>query len=419
MQSPGVVLKISGRYLLSRKKQTGTAILGVVFGISIFIFLISIIKGLNVMLQEIMLDKTPHVHVFNEIEPKNRSIIDEVNKGPDYLNIVRHIRPENESPGLKDGFEIMNVIRRDPAVMGVSGSVNSDVFYRFGPAKFNGLIVGVDIKQENKLFNIQRNIVEGNMTDLSSVHNGIIMGIGLCKKLNIKLNDRVYITTPEGRSFILNVVAIIKTGIAEVDRSQSYAAINTVQKILNKNHNYITNIKIKLYDLNNAAQVAQKYEEQFGYKAVNWEAANATLLTNFRLNDILLYCVVSTLLLVAGFGIYNILSMFTFQKMKDIAILKSIGFNSGDIKYIFLTQALIIGAVGGVTGLLAGFLMAYGFSKVPYHQEEFFNIDHFPVIFRTYFYVSGLIFSLVTTAMAGYFPSRKASKIDPVSIIRG
>src|SRR5690606_36489250 len=131
------------------------------------------------------------------------------------------------------------------------------------------------------------------------------------------------------------------------------------------------------------------------------------------------YAVSITLLVVAGFGIYNILNMMIYEKLDSIAILKATGFDSGDVKRIFIFLSLIIGVCGGVVGLLGGFVFTHLISLVPFEAEALPTIKTFPVLIAGRFYVIGIIISLVTTYIAGLFPARKAAAVDPVQIIRG
>jgi lipoprotein-releasing system permease protein len=131
------------------------------------------------------------------------------------------------------------------------------------------------------------------------------------------------------------------------------------------------------------------------------------------------YAVGVTLLIVAGFGIYNILNMMIYEKMDTIAILKATGFSGKDVNRIFITIALTIGLVGGLVGLFFGFGLSVVISYIPFNTEALPTVKTYPVSYNPMFYVIGGIFSIITTYLAGYFPSRKASKIDPVDIIRG
>jgi lipoprotein-releasing system permease protein len=131
------------------------------------------------------------------------------------------------------------------------------------------------------------------------------------------------------------------------------------------------------------------------------------------------YAVGITLLVVAGFGIYNILNMMIYEKMDTIAILKATGFSGRDVRKIFLGIALTIGLLGGLLGLLFGFLLSLLIDQIPFNTAALPTITTYPVNYNPKFYIIGIAFSLITTYLAGFFPARKASNIDPVIIIRG
>jgi lipoprotein-releasing system permease protein len=131
------------------------------------------------------------------------------------------------------------------------------------------------------------------------------------------------------------------------------------------------------------------------------------------------YAVSITLLIVAGFGIYNILNMLIYEKMNDIAILKATGFSGMDVQNIFMSQALLIGLIGGLTGLLIGFGLSHLIDTLPFETEALPTISTFPVNHQPFFYLIGISFALVSTFIAGYLPAAKARKVDPVLIIRG
>jgi lipoprotein-releasing system permease protein len=111
--------------------------------------------------------------------------------------------------------------------------------------------------------------------------------------------------------------------------------------------------------------------------------------------------------------------MFIYEKMDDIAILKATGFSGNDVQKIFILQAMLIGLVGGVFGLLLGYSISYLISISPFETEAMPNLKTFPVNFNPVFYLIGILFALTATFFAGYLPARKAKNIDPVEIIRG
>ena len=412
-----LVIEIAKTHLISKPKQTIIAMLGVTFGIGMFIALVSLMTGLNNFTEELTMTSSPDIHIYHDVTEGRPSIIQQINdKG---VNLIHHQKPKNETSKLRNAVQIAELIRKDERVSGVAPSISSQVFYNFGPVQLSGNILGVDIMEEDKLFGLQAKMKAGRIEDLKANHDGIIMGKGLARKLNVKPGDRVVITTPQGYTMTLKVVGIFQMGLGAVDNVRSYANLSMVQTILQKDHLYITDINIKLKDLHLAKAIAPDYQKMFGYKAEDWETANATFLTGNIIRNIITYSVSITLLIVAGFGIYNILNMTIYNKMKDIAILKAMGFAGKDVKQIFMIQSLVIGFVGGLLGLVIGYALSYMISKAPFNGGDFISLDHFPVNFNPKYYIIGIVFGVITTAFAGYMPSRKAAKIDPIEILRG
>lgn len=412
-----LVADIAKTHLITKPRQTIIAMLGVTFGIGMFIAMVSLMTGLNNFTEELTMTSSPDIHIYHDVTESRPSIIEEINKGG--INKIHHQKPKNETPGLRNALQIAERIRKDKRVTGVAPSILSQVFYNSGPVQLNGIISGVDISEEDKLFGLRSKMKEGRMEDLKANHDGLIMGKGLARKLNVHPGDRVVITTPQGYTMTLNVVGIFQMGMGAIDNIRSYANLSTVQTILQQDHLYITDINIKLIDLHQAKAIAPEYQQLYGYTAEDWETANATFLTGTIIRNILTYSVSITLLIVAGFGIYNILNMTIISKMKDIAILKAMGFSGRDVKLIFMIQSLVIGFLGSLLGLVIGFVLSTLISKAPFNGGDFISLDHFPVNFDPKYYVIGIIFGVTTTAFAGYFPSRKASKIDPIEILRG
>jgi lipoprotein-releasing system permease protein len=412
-----LTFEIAKTHLLSKPKQTLVAMLGVTFGIGLFIAMVSLMTGLNDFTEALTMTSSPDIHIYHDITKERKSILEELN--PDQLVVVHHQKPKNEKARIRNARQIVEIVRRDPRVLGVAPTLSSQVFYNYGPVELNGTIAGVDILEEDKLFDLRSKMKSGEIEDLNATNDGLLMGSGLAKKLNVKTGDRVVITTPQGYTMTLKIVGIFQFGIGTVDNIRSYANISTVQTILQQDHSYITDINIKLKDLNQAKAIAPGFETMFGYRAEDWETANATFLTGSIIRNILTYSVTVTLLVVAGFGIYNILNMTIHNKMKDIAILKAMGFSGEDVKYIFLIQSIVIGFIGSIGGLLIGFGLSYLISQAPFDGGDFISLDHLPVNFKMKYYVGGIVFGVITTALAGFMPSRKAAKMDPIEILRG
>jgi lipoprotein-releasing system permease protein len=111
--------------------------------------------------------------------------------------------------------------------------------------------------------------------------------------------------------------------------------------------------------------------------------------------------------------------MMIFEKMDSIAILKATGFSGSDVKWIFISLSMIIGLTGGVFGLLFGFAFTVIIDNIPFNTASLPTISTYPINYDPLFYIIGISFAIITTGIAGFFPAMKASKIDPVEIIRG
>ena len=414
-----LIFSIAKSLTLARLKQSMVAAAGVAFGITMFITMQSFMTGLNNLLDGLSLNRTPHVRLYHEVKP---NIIQPVNEAEEYkqsYNFIRSLKSSNARLAIYNSGYIMESLQKDDRVLGFSPRLTAQAFFNNGVVDINGVINGIDVEKESKYFHFTDYVVEGNFADLKNISNSIILGKSLAEKIQINIGDVVQITTVKGDRYPLKVVGYFQSGVNELDKVQCYASVATAQKILGEPANYITDIDIKLKDMSTAPAVAKQYAKLYQVDAEDIQTANAMFETGSEVRLIISYSVAITLLVVAGFGIYNILNMMIYEKMDSIAILKATGFSGSDVKHIFLTISLSIGVIGGLVGLLLGYLLSVGINHIPFETAALPTIKTYPINFNPLFYIIGLAFSLFTTYLAGFFPARKAGKIDPVIIIRG
>jgi lipoprotein-releasing system permease protein len=414
-----LLLNIAKALLIARWKQTLVAAIGVTFGITMFVALLSFMTGLNKMLDGLILNRTPHVRLYNEIKPNPSQPVNVPGIYTGYYNFISNLKAGSARLEIYNIGFIMQSITKDERVLGFSPRITAQAFFNYGTLDINGVINGIDVQAESRLFSFKDNVVKGNAEDLKNISNSIILGKGLAERMLADIGDVITITTATGDRYSLKIVGFFQSGINEFDKVQSYASIATTQKILNKPTNYITDVAIKLKDLKNAPDAAKEYAQLYNTDAEDIQTANAQFETGTRVRLIISYSVGITLLIVAGFGIYNILNMMIYEKMDSIAILKATGFSGNDVKSIFLAISLGIGFFGGLAGLLFGFLLSKGINHIPFNTEALPTVKTFPINNNPVFYIIGISFSLITTYLAGLFPARKAGKVDPVIIIRG
>ena len=359
------------------------------------------------------------MHLYNEIKISEKQPIDFITNPGEELSIVRSVQPKFNQIRIHNALPILDFLNKDKRVKGAIPQIKVQVFYKAGAVNLNGILNGIEPLQEDRLFNIGDYVIEGNVQLLKNTPSGIILGAGVADKLKLSLGDRIYISSPNGALFQLKIVGIYQSGLAEVDDIQSYVNVKMAQRIMGQSESYITDINVKLHDLALSVDMASQLSQQFNVSAIDINAANAQFDTGTSIRNIITYAVSITLLIVAGFGIYNILNMLIYEKMNDIAILKATGFSGKDVQYIFITQAMVIGIIGGSLGLIVGFLLSVLIDNTPFKTEAVPTLETFPVNFDPVYYIIGIIFALIATFLAGYLPSRKAKNIDPVEIIRG
>ncbi|MCX6181446.1 MAG: ABC transporter permease [Bacteroidetes bacterium] len=402
--------EISISYIVTNKKLTTIAALGVTIGIAIFVFMNSMMKGFDRTSTESIFKTVPHIRLYKDDETSVP--LSDKHKESETIIVNPKIVPDNNV--LVNPNALIKLLQSQEDVKVVTPQTNANVFYNNGKSQISGNATGINIEEANKMFNIKSYVVEGNADDLKNIQNGILLGVGIANKMNVRTGDDISITSSKGVLKTMKVVGLFRTNNSNTDKSKSYINISLAQQLLQKNASYITDINVNVNDFNNANIYAQRFSKLTGYKAEDWQAANETLMAAAKMRKVIITVISFSILLVAGFGIYNILNMTITQKINDIAILKAMGFRGGDVVRIFVQQALIIGFLGIALGLTLATILV----NVLSHVYVGGDIGYFPIRFEPSQYLKGLIFGFLVTFFAGYIPARKAANVDPVSIFR-
>jgi lipoprotein-releasing system permease protein len=412
------VLRIAMVHLISKKRQTAVAMLGVMFGITVFIFQAGLITGLQIFMLDKIVNNSPHVHLYNEPEKNPPSILSKIYHEDNQMVVVRNQKQKEIDKKIRNSSGIMEIIKKMPGVIGVAPNVATQAIVKAGVKQIPVTISGVEIEKEDALFNIHKDQIAGDIRRLDIINNGVILGKGVADKLGATIDDIITVSTTLS-TIDMKVVSITSTGITSIDDNRAMVNLRIAQKLMNRDKLYITDINLKLKNVDKADEMSGDLTRLFGLKAQSWKEANANVFSVFKIQNIATYLVITSILIVAGFGIFNILMMMIYEKMTDIAVLKSIGYKNRDIRNIFMVEAIVIGFTGGLLGLAHGWLASYVASKIEVKLAGLVTLDHLSINFDPMFYLAGFAFALVTTALAGYFPALKASKVDPVDIIRG
>ena len=400
---------IAKTYIFSNKKLTAVAVLGVLLGMSVYIFMNSLLVGFDKSSNTSIFRNTSHIRVYKDDEISKPLINHSESKS---IIVNPKVVPINNTiinPNL-----VMETILTQKKVTVVTPQVNTSVFYNNGKSQISGISVGIKPDEANLMYDIKSFMVDGNFDLLKSNPNGIIIGSGVAEKMNLAINDNLNLTSSKSINRKFKVVGIFKTNNSITDKTKSYINLSASQQLLKQGNNYITDINVNVIDPEIAEKVAEKLTQITGYKAEGWKQANETLMATNKMRKMIITFVSLTILLVAGFGIYNILNMTVSQKINDIAILKAMGFKGKDVIRIFVTQAISIGIMGVIGGVIMATILITILKRVYLGGD----IGYFPIDYEPQKFVQGVLIGLFITFFAGYIPAKKAANVDPIDILR-
>lgn len=400
---------IAKTYILVDKRQTMVAATGVILGMAIYIFMNSLMLALDRSSTTVIFKNNAHLRVYKEDKISQELVSDSSAK---FLISNPKVAPKSNTiinPNL-----VIETILKNKNVTVVTPQVNSSVFYNNGKSQISGMSVGIKPAEANAMYSINSTIVDGDFEALSTNPNGIIIGVGISKKMNLAIGNNLNLTSAKGVNRTFKVVGIFRSNVQALDDTKSYINLASAQQLQKEGALYITDISVNITNPDDAEAVGEEITQLTGYKAQSWQEANNSIVTGNKMRRIVAGLISSLILLVAGFGIYNILNMTVNQKINDIAILKAMGFKGNDVVRIFVTQAMTI----GILGVIGGVILALILINILKHIYVGGDIGYFPIEFDIIQFAKGITFGLIITFFAGYFPARKAARVDPVDIFR-
>jgi lipoprotein-releasing system permease protein len=415
MQMP-LSVSIAVAYLTARKRQTVISLAGVAMGVGFFIAVIAMMQGLHNYFITKLLDVAPHIIMKDEFRTAPTQPV--FLNFPDAIIQLDGLRPKEEQRGILGGDRIAREIGEMKGI-NVSPTLRGQALIQYGGKDVAASIIGIVPELEARASNIEKDMVSGSLRDLQTNRNGIILGGGLASNLGAEMGSKILLLSPEGVRLVMKVEGIMRTGITEIDYSQAYVLLEKSQ-ILQKLDNRINLIKMRIDDINKASTLAALLEAKYSYRTEGWQETNENVFSLFRMQNIIMYSVVTAILIVAGFGIFNIISTVVNEKVRDIAILKSMGFNQRDIEFIFLWQGLMVGVMGTLAGWLLGYLLMGLLEQIPMSmgKEAFVTLEHIILDRSSQHYIVAGIMAVLSSCAAAYFPARKAATLNPVEIIR-
>ena len=410
-----LVADIALTHLRGRLRQTVVATIGVATGVGFSIAMASLMEGSQRDFIETLVDATPHIIVKDEYRTPPRQPAERLFAGGAVA--LDGLKPKEELRGIRNARARLAEIDR---VAGVTAApvLRGQVVMRFGGKDVAAAVIGIETDRERRVSNIERDMRAGSLAALHTTANGIVLGSGIAERLGAQMGDTLAVTSPAGTLLRMTIVGLFRTGMVAIDNSEAYALLKKVQVLQNR-PNVVNQIRVRLADPERAAGVARRIEALVGYRTESWDEANEGLLEVLIIRNAIMYTVVGAILLVASFGIFNVISTIVHEKARDIAILKSLGFFERDIRRIFVLQGVALGTIGSLLGWGLGLGLTAALGAIVIDVKTFTEETGLPVYYSFWHYAIGAGFALAAATFAGWLPARRAAAVDPVVIIRG
>jgi lipoprotein-releasing system permease protein len=409
---------ISIRYLLSHLRQTLVCTAGVTISVLMFLAMSSMMQGFTDKFIIETVESSGHITVNDEPRATETPILERVYPNPNTLISFVGQKPRDKIEKIKNPTGLIAKIRRITGVIDAAPIVRGDATITYGTKTYSVQIYGVEPEAQVAVTTIGEKVTQGAFERLKRTANGVVLGRGIAITLGARVDDNILLTSPTGGKAVAKVVGIFDTGVTPVDYSRAYMLMNDAQTLLDKK-NVVNEIIIRTADYTQAREIAGQIESISGYKTESWQEANENFLKIFRIQTIITYFITGALLVVAAFGVLNILIMAVLERVNDIAILKSFGLSRYDVTLVYVFQGLVIGLVGSVIGLIAGKLAIEGLRRLPIKMEGLVKVEGLLMSEHWSMYVTAFIGAVAVVLLAAVYPARRAAKYDPVEVIRG
>ena len=331
---------------------------------------------------------------------------------------VKSEQPRKYYEGITDADVVMRVIREFSNVIATAPVLEDNATIQ---SDFQSEVVrleGIDLDAQLQTTDLRSYMIAGDLGDFRQKSSGLLLGSLLAQKLGVQVGNTISIMAPGGETRSFEVCGIFRTGDNLIDEKRGFVHLRVAQSLFRK-PSEVSYILVKLRDPDRAPQLAAHLEQLLQHRSRSWQEREHGNLQIFKAIRYSAAITVSTIIVLAGFGIFNILTLMVIEKVREIAILRSMGYRRGDISAIFLWQGLLVAVIGSTFGCILGALLTWGVSRIPIKMRGFFSTEHFLVYWSWYHYLAAIGIAFVGVFLASYFPARRAAKLAPVTILRG
>lgn len=407
-------LYIALRFLGHRKRAFILSLSGVVFGVAIFICTHAQTQGFAKNFIDSTLGSNGALVLRSRFEPRAAGLM-----VPPKSSVRSGTVPRRHYlSGITNAREIMRISRQFDDVAACSPVLRGTLSARAGFENATVDLFGIEPAVHLQTTNLAQQLIAGTFDDFRNNPNSIIVGSRLATALEVSAGDALQLLSPGGEYRRFIVAAIARSGVGVVDAGRIYSHMRVAQTLLRKPFP-ASMIVYKLRDPDRAPALAHAFETLFQHESQSWqdrEEGNLQLFLTLRMSAAI---TVSLIILLAGFGIFNVLTMSVLSKIKEIAILRSMGYRARDISSIFLWQGAMIAVAGSIIGCVMGALLTWGVSNIPIRVRGLIYANHFLVAWDWRHYFWATVLAIIAVFIASYVPARRAALLAPVATLRG
>jgi lipoprotein-releasing system permease protein len=413
-------LFIATRYFSAHKRQSAVCILGVCISVMMYVVITTMFDGFSDTFIIETVESAGHITVRDEPRESRTPILETAYPAPadSAVLVLEGTKPRENVRKIKNPQGLLERIRSLEGVVAAAPLVRGSVICTYGTRTVNLEIYGIEPEQQVQVTTIGTQLLSGDFSRLKTVGNGVVLGSGVARAIGARTDDVVTLSSSTGGQATAKVVGIFETGVVPIDNVRGYMLLSPAQTLLGKK-SIINEIAVRIYDYEQAPAYAAQIEALAGYKTEPWQETNANFLKIFVVQNMIGLFITSAILIVAGFGVLNILIMAVLERVSDIAILKSFGLSRNDITLIYLFQGLVIGVVGAAMGLALGKLAVEGLRRLPIRLEGLVKTEGLLMSEHASTYIAATVSAIVITLLAAVYPARRAASYDPVEVIRG
>jgi lipoprotein-releasing system permease protein len=399
-------LFVALRFLREGRSQTLLILLGVSVGVAVIIFLSALINGL----QSSLLDKTLGSQAHVTVRP-NEEVARQLTPDGEVAVAAKVERSAQRARSIDQWQQVLSQIEQVPGVVAANPTVAGSAFAVRGTASRTVAVRGIDADRFETVIRIREKITSGQYRLQGT---DIIIGVELAKDLGVAVNDRLRLTTPEGRAEIFTIAGVFDLGNKDVNERWVLIPLRAAQTLLDLVGG-VSTIEVKTNEVFGAETIAQAISTRTGLVADSWMKMNAQLLVGLKSQDSSKWMIQFFVIVAVALGIASVLVVSVVQKSREIGILKAMGASTGRVMRVFLIQGAVVGVVGATMGSLMGAGLSIFFASMARNADgsPIFPVDLSPTLF-----LSAAAVALFTGLIAAVAPARRAAKLDPAVVIR-